>query len=200
MTQINSHNLKAGRIFLRQLRKTDAQQMFDAFLLSRNELRPWMWWEAITHKPEDLEKYICRAQMKRKEGTQFDFGIFDIGTGEYLGNAGIGGINYDHGYGELGYWVRSDRHRCGIALTTSVTLLRFGFEDLKLHKIKVRANINNAPSLSLIKKLGFVKEGISRDDLKVEGKYGDHLYAGMLENEYFQLVPTFDKWVPRNPD
>lgn len=169
--------------------------MFDSFLISRKYLRPWMWWEAITHRAEDLEVYIRRSQVNRRKKTHFDFGIFDVRTNEYLGNAGIGEVNFDHGFGELGYWVRSDRHRQGIALATSVALLRYGFENLKLHKIKVRANVDNSPSLGLIKKLGFVKEGVSRDDLKVDGKYGDHYYGGMLENEYRKMKKTYDKWV-----
>ena len=169
--------------------------MFESFLISRKDLRPWMCWEANTNKLEDVEIYIRKTQVNRRKGTVYDFGIFDCLTNEYLGNAGIGGVSFEHEFGEMGYWVRSDRHREGIALSACVALLRFGFEKLKLHKIKVRANVDNGPSLGLIKKLGFVKEGVSRDDLKVDGKYGDHYYGGMLENEYRKMKKTYDKWV-----
>ena len=185
--------IESGPIYLRPLLLSDAEGIFDAIDISRDELRPWMFWEPETKVAEDTLVYIRRTQMLRRKELGFDFGIFDILTHAYLGGVGVGGVSNIHRFGEMGYWVRSDRHREGIAYTVSVMMLRFAFEILKLHKVKARANVANGPSLSLLRKLTFKQEGISRDDLLVNGKWGDHAYFGMLETEYAKRKNRFDR-------
>lgn len=189
--------LLAGKIFLRPLTEKDAPEVLEAIELSRRHLRPWMFWETETHRVEDVLVYIRRITKEWQEGKSRDFGIFEAHNEIYLGSAGLMDISTRHGYAELGYWVRSDRHREGIALAASVALFRLGFEQMGLHKVKVRANVKNLASQELINKLGFISEGVARDDLKVNGQWGNHLLAGLLEDEYRELAQTFDAWIPR---
>jgi RimJ/RimL family protein N-acetyltransferase len=199
MKNLNPKNLmriESGPIYLRPLLLSDAEDIFLAIDHSRDELRPWMSWEPNARCAEDQRLYIRRAQMLRRKGLSFDFGIFDILTHAYLGGVGVGGISNIHRFGEMGYWVRSDRCREGIGYAAAVMILRFAFEIVKLHKVKARANVANGPSLGLLCKLCFTQEGISRDDLLVNGKWGDHAYFGMLITEYEKQKKRFDREVP----
>lgn len=190
--------LITDKVYLRPLTKRDAPHIFSAIDISRKELRPWMIWEATTLKTEDTYEYIRRTQTLRIKGTTHDFGIFDSKTHEYVGGGGLGSVCMVNQNGMLGYWVRSDRHKEGIGFAASVLILRFGFEELKLHKVWVMANVKNLASRKLIRKLGFKKEGVSRDHLCVNGSFGDYFLAGLLEDEYRKQKPRFDKLVPRS--
>lgn len=192
--------LKAGHIYLRPLTVRDAPQMFSAVEISRKELAPWMYWEQGTKSSDDLLPFIRSTQSMRRKREVEGFGIFDVSSKIYLGGAGLHAISPLHNGAELGYWVRSDYHRQGIGFAASVALLRLGFEEMGLHKINVRANVKNEASNALIKKLGFVHEGTARDDYKVRGKWGDHYFYGLLENEYQAQKGAFDRMVPRDPD
>jgi len=189
--------LEAGKIYLRPLTKREVPEVYEAIEASRRELHNWMFWETETDCEYDVLKYVRRTQFQRRKGISADLGVFDAATNRFLGCVGLYGIDARHQVAELGYWVRSDRHRRGVAFAASVALLRLGFEDMKLHKVRARVNVANRASAGLLKKLGFVKEGISRDDLKVAGKWSDHVYLGLLEREYRGLSKSFDRQVPR---
>lgn len=192
-----NERIPAGDFYLRIPTLRDAEVIHRTTRISFDDLRPWMFWAKRNAPISDVQQFIRKSHIGRRKGTDFVFAIFDAATDEHLGMTGLHQIDPLHGFGELGYWVRTDRHRRGIAFAASVALLRFAFETKKLHKVKVRANVENKRSLKLIRKLGFVKEGISRDDLKVDGQWGDHIYFSMLEDEYRRYRSEFNKRVPR---
>ena len=58
--------------------------------------------------------------------------------------------------------------------------IRFAFEDMKLHRIEANIMPHNTRSISVVEKLGFVNEGLSRKYLKIAGKWEDHLHYVLL--------------------
>ncbi len=53
-------------------------------------------------------------------------------------------------------------------------VLREAFTTLKLHRIEANIQPGNAPSIALVARCGFVKEGFSERYLKVGGRWADH--------------------------
>jgi len=64
-------------------------------------------------------------------------------------------------------------------------LIKYGFENIKLHKIQICHKSINIPSKRVIEKCGFHFEGTLRDFFYMDGEYVDRLYYSILENEYF---------------
>lgn len=62
-------------------------------------------------------------------------------------------------------------------------VIRRGFEDLKLHRIELQVYSFNTRAIHVYEQLGFKKEGILRDYLKLEGHYHDAIIMSMLEDE-----------------
>lgn len=56
------------------------------------------------------------------------------------------------------------------------------FDDLGLHRLEANIQPENIASLSLIKQVGFKKEGFSTQYLKVEGSWRDHERWALLAN------------------
>lgn len=64
-----------------------------------------------------------------------------------------------------------------------VAVLRHGFDELLLHRVAAYIHPDNAASLRLAERLGFVREGIARD-LFLEGStYYDHWMLSLLAGE-----------------
>ncbi len=130
-----------------------------------------------------------------------DFGNarFAIETkeGVHIGHCGFHGCNAENRRAELGiligekeYWGR------GFGTDTMLTLLRFAFEQMNLHKVTLGAFEFNERGLAMYAKLGFVEEGRLREDLFQDGRYWDLVRMSILRREYEALHATGTAAVP----
>ena len=62
--------------------------------------------------------------------------------------------------------------------------LKIGFEDLRMHRLVLRIALGNTPSERIARKLGFVREGVLREEIKVGSRWLDHSVWGLLDHEY----------------
>ena len=60
----------------------------------------------------------------------------------------------------------------------------FGFERMKLHKIRCLIMPTNIPSMNLVEKLGFKKQGIVRECTDAEGKLTDDVVFLITTKEW----------------
>ena len=65
--------------------------------------------------------------------------------------------------------------------------LRIGFNSLKMHRIILRIAVGNRASERVAEKLGFVREGLLREEINVRGNWLDHSVWGMLEHEFHRF-------------
>ncbi|MCG1023249.1 GNAT family N-acetyltransferase [Sutcliffiella horikoshii] len=63
-------------------------------------------------------------------------------------------------------------------------LLEYAFKELNLHRVSLRVFSHNEKAIHLYTKLGFIKEGVSRDALYRNGRWHDIVHMGMLKSEY----------------
>ena len=63
-------------------------------------------------------------------------------------------------------------------------LLQLGFKDLNLNRVYLRVFANNAPALHVYEKTGFVREGVLRQAVYVDGKYVDVIAMGILRSDH----------------
>lgn len=76
---------------------------------------------------------------------------------------------------QCGYKFDSRYHNQGYAFESLNMALKTIFSYCHLHKIEVFIMPENLPSIKLIKKLGFIREGISYDHALIHGRWEDHL-------------------------
>ncbi len=63
-------------------------------------------------------------------------------------------------------------------------MLRFAFVDLKLHRIEANVQPDNLPSIGVLKRNGFTKEGFSRKYLKIGGRWRDHERWAIIREDW----------------
>lgn len=72
----------------------------------------------------------------------------------------------------------------GIAKRATNLLLRYGFEVLNLNRIYLFTEVNNVAAQRLFEKVGFVKEGMLRQDILSHGEFADRYAYGLLREDF----------------
>ncbi|NYI07466.1 GNAT family N-acetyltransferase [Allostreptomyces psammosilenae] len=79
--------------------------------------------------------------------------------------------------GEKDYWGR------GYATDAMRTICRYGFEDMRLHKVTLTVVTENHAARRVYEKVGFVEEGRLRQVFRRDGRWYDMYTMGLLAHE-----------------
>lgn len=185
--------LFTNRTFLRRCRKIDAVELRLLMIKNRNFLSKWLQPQPEVLRLESVVKLIVEDQMLAKKGVRLDLGIFDAITTEMIGKIALHSVDYGiQRSGLVSYWLDEDKVGKGYMTEALATLVSFAFEEACLHRVNVKISADNETSLSLVKKLGFVQEGLERKSLFINGKWCDALLFGLLDDEYDSRA---DSWM-----
>ncbi|WP_323174793.1 GNAT family protein, partial [Natrialba sp. PRR66] len=88
------------------------------------------------------------------------------------------------GHAEIAYWLSPDVHGDGIMTEAARLLVRYAFEELRLHRVRGRALATNPASQRVLEKTGMQREGVMREAENVNGEYVDMVYFGVLREEW----------------
>jgi ribosomal-protein-alanine N-acetyltransferase len=84
----------------------------------------------------------------------------------------------------LGYFIGARYANHGYMTEAIELLLSYAFKQLKLHRLEANIQPANAPSIALVKRAGFKKEGYSRNYLKIAGRWRDHERWAILAEDW----------------
>ena len=82
--------------------------------------------------------------------------------------------------GDKAYWSQ------GYGTDAMLTFLRFGFDEMNLHRIDLTVDAENARAIRCYQKCGFIEEGRLRESRYQLGKYGDQLVMSVLRDEFYE--------------
>ncbi len=74
----------------------------------------------------------------------------------------------------------------GIAPKVYKILLSYAFENLKLQRISSGCNSNNIAMIKTFLHIGYTQEGCLRKADNIAGNFSDHLYFGILREEFYK--------------
>ncbi len=83
----------------------------------------------------------------------------------------------------LGYRLDRDEASKGYMTEALARVIRYAFEELRLHRIEANIMPRNAASMKVAQKLGFESEGLARKYLRINGKWEDHIHMVLLNEE-----------------
>ncbi len=156
---------------------------------SRAFLTPW----EPTWLSDDLTRAAFRRRLHRQAediagDESFAFLIFDSTSDELLGGLTLGGIRRGVAQAAtLGYWMGAPHAGKGRMTRAVAAVVRFGFDTLRLHRIEAACIPDNAPSIALLERNGFEREGFARAYLKINDAWRDHILLALLEGEAKRL-------------
>jgi len=176
------------RFVLRPFRRRDADALHRAVHTSHQELAEFLPWAHSRYSRLDAANFIKDSNRAWREARAYDFAIRGPEQPDHhLGNVSVWFVSRGFRSGEIGYWIRSDESGRGIATEVAREALHIGFTQLKMHRIILRIALGNRGSERVAEKLGFVREGVLREEIKVRGTWLDHSVWGMLEHEFHRL-------------
>jgi ribosomal-protein-alanine N-acetyltransferase len=121
--------------------------------------------------PEEFAAFLTRARRV----DVVCFLICRVQDGAIIGAISLSQIfrgGFQNAY--LGYYVSSSHARRGYMTEALQLMLRYAFEQLKLHRLEANIQPANIASIALVEHAGFSREGFSRRYLKVCGRWRDH--------------------------
>jgi [ribosomal protein S5]-alanine N-acetyltransferase len=84
----------------------------------------------------------------------------------------------------LGYYICTPYAGQGYMIEGLRLMLRYSFKQVKLHRLEANIQPRNLPSIALVKRAGFVREGYSRRYLKIGGQWRDHERWAILSEDW----------------
>ena len=171
--------LETERLRLRRLQVGDADALLRVF--GDDAVTRYYDLPTLTARADALE-IIDRAahRFRREEGIRW--GVTRPQENVVLGTVGL---TFDNSYrGSVGYELASAYWRQGIMTEALTAVLTFAFERAGLHRIQALVMPGNEASMGLLRKMGFVHEGLLRDYLFFKGAYQDLHSFSLLRGEF----------------
>ena len=184
-TAIHSQPRYSKRLVLRPFRRRDVGSMHEAIEVSLADLQPWLPW-VDGYDRGVAQRFVRESVAAWADRRAFDFTVRLIDDpNRHIGNVSIWHTSVQNDIGEVGYWIRSDETGLGYGTEATTRAVQIGFEELRLHKVQLRIAIGNTRSEHIAEELGFVREGVLRDEVKVGNQWLDHSVWSLLEEEWW---------------
>jgi len=103
--------------------------------------------------------------------------------GRQIGGIGLR-VDQQHQHAELGYWLGVEYWGKGYASEAGREMIRYGFQDLAMHRIFASHFKHNPASGRILQKLGMQHEGCQREHLLKWGQFVDSELYGLLRGEW----------------
>lgn len=166
-----------SRITLRTIKIEDALDILE--YMSNHEVTQYLYRRC--ESLDECERYIRVEFLSyRQQGIPEPFSIV-------LDEKVIGTCNYhtvEDENAEIGFILNPKYQHQGYMKEALEGLIEYGFEKLGYHRIEAKVMVDNQPSISLLEKLQFKKEGVLREVAKKNEQYFDLVLYSLLENEW----------------
>ncbi|TQR19111.1 GNAT family N-acetyltransferase [Psychrobacillus vulpis] len=167
---------KKQEIFIRLLRVSDAEELLLLEVENRDFFQLYSplkddRFYSIEGQVERIENSISRSE----QDTFYSFGIFITENEQLIGNVTLSEIvRGDLQSCWIGYYLDKRQNGKGYMTEAVKLAVDYGFKELKLHRIEAGVMPHNKASIKVLEKAGFHKEGIAKENVRINGKWEDH--------------------------
>lgn len=178
---VTKKNLLGERIYLRQIEMEDCTISYVNWL-NDVEVTQYLETKWIV---QDLETVRNFVDAQRENEHSVLFAIISKESELHIGNIKIGPINVHHKHADISYFIGNKAYwNKGIATEAIRLICKFGFEELGLNKVEAGTYETAVASWRALEKNGFVREGIFREQVYLDGRYIAVFRYGLLKNEW----------------
>lgn len=178
--------VESERVTLRRYNKGDGDAIYA--LAERNDNREHLAGLADDiadlKSVEDAEVKARRHRAEWVKRDRFVAGAWLKADNSYIGEIWIEPSNWEVPSFEIGWFIDKGLEGEGLAYESAKLGLEFIFTHLKAYKAIAGTDDTNTRSYKLAERLGFTKEGHSRESQIRDGKRFGRLSYGMLHGEF----------------
>jgi len=169
--------LETARLRLRPNLESDIEELLP--LIGTREVAATTLRISHPYTDQDAKAFLVLAQ----ESGRIWLAISLRSDGRQIGGIGLT-VDQQHLHAELGYWLGAPYWGKGSATEAAREMLRYGFEDLGLHRIYASHFKHNPASGRVLVKLGMRHEGCQREHLRKWDRFVDSELYGLLRQEW----------------
>ncbi len=141
-----------------------------------------------THDEVAAENYIRDKIYEWRQKQTFAFGVWLKKTNQCIGHISIKDIEWRIPRGELAYFISYEFEGKGLMSEAVVSMIKFGFDILKLNRLFLRVIVSNERSITIAEKFGFKREGcMAKDHLTFDEQLVDVYHYGMTGEDFNKI-------------
>ncbi len=140
-------------------------------------------------RPADIElarDWIDSALADRRADRRFPFAVIDVEGGSVIGSTSYWDFDADNAHVEIGStWLSCASWGNGRNAEAKLLLMGHAFDTLGMERVAFRTDIRNERSQRAIERLGAVKEGVHRHEMRRrDGSWRDSVHYSILRAEW----------------
>lgn len=174
--------ISGERVEIRPPTPEDARELLEAASKS-SELH-----EGLVTAPGDEEAFYSYLERNDTESNRA-FLVIEKSSGKVAGVLNLSQIFYGpfcNAY--LGYYLFKGFTGRGLMTEALELLLRYVFKEMGLHRLEANIQPHNDASVRLVERVGFVREGYSRNYLKIDGEWRDHERWAAIREDFEDIL------------
>jgi RimJ/RimL family protein N-acetyltransferase len=185
-----AYRIETERLVVRAWAASDAVRANEAIEGSLEHLRRWLGWARTEPLSLEARKEQLRRYRRNFEAAyDFVYGVFPRDESCVMGGAALF-TRLGPEARELGYWVRGDAVRRGIATEAAGALTKIAFEVDGAARVELRCDAGNEGSIAVARKLGFQCDGKLHERLSPSSAGRELLAWSILRDEYPASLPA----------
>jgi [ribosomal protein S5]-alanine N-acetyltransferase len=169
--------IETERLLLKRITHSDVNEIFE--LRSNPETMKYIP-RPLVKTTEDALEHIAMIDDKIVTNVGINWGITLKDNPKLLGIIGYYRMQPENYRAEIGYMLLPEFHGKGIIPEAVNKLIRYGFDNLKLHSIEAVIDPENFASEKVLQKCGFFKEAHLKEAEFYEGAFLDKVIYSLL--------------------
>lgn len=175
--------IRGPRLMLRAPTSSDYSNWAELRAMSRSHLTPW----EPAWSRDELSRSSFRRRLRAYAVDARDdagYSMFIVDNGVLLGGITLSNIRRGASQSAaLGYWIGAPYAGRGYMQEAVRMMTGWAFGTARLHRLEAACMLSNFPSQRVLEKNAFVREGLARRYLRINGTWEDHYIYGMIEPE-----------------
>ncbi len=181
----HAQSIRGSGVWLRAPLPVDYGPWAELRAMSRAHLTPWEpQWAADELSRSSYKLRLRYYAREARDDLGYAFFVFRTGDDVLLG--GLTLSNVRRGVSQsvsLGYWTGLPHIRRGHMRAAVNAVAGHAYDTLRLRRIEAACLPTNLGSIRVLEATGFIREGLARQYLKINGVWQDHLLFARLADD-----------------
>lgn len=177
--------IETSRLILKLISSEEMFRIFNS--LPQEEVMKILGHRTVADYEKEYAKHLGGYSTYNRKFIMFF--LIDKQSGLIIGRCGIHNWNKDHRRAEIGYHMEDESFKQKGLMSEAVkAVIAYAFRELNLNRLEAMAGVDNVPSLRIIEKNGFTKEGRLRQHVVAGEHFQDSFTFSILASEYYENI------------
>jgi len=175
--------LETSRLVLRELTEDDAPVLFA--IHGNAEAMRYFGTDPLQDLDQARKLIEKFAALRTAPNPGVRWGLEVKASRRLIGTCGLFAWNREWRKCATGYELDIEARGKGLMHEALTAALSWGFAEMQLNRVEAQVHPANGPSLSLVERLGFRREGLLREVARWGESFHDLLQLGLLRTDWF---------------